>query len=166
MFAFQRADSIRPALNNSVERHSTDQEDTGTVTQVNWHKNGPKAQLEAAWTGRCLWFCTRSGWWQLFLAFHIRTNTGRQIKHIWVWCPCRRLSVCFSFSSLKESALKCTLVQRTEDHHLFSCLVSPGLSVEYWNMKSRVLCSSPFSSHSHSVHLQTLPLKGVFLFWI
>lgn len=57
MFAFQRADSIRPALNNPVERHSTDQEDTGTVTQVNWHKNGQKAQLEAAWTGGCLWFC-------------------------------------------------------------------------------------------------------------
>lgn len=48
MFAFQRADSIRPALNSSVERHSTDQEDIETVTQVIWHKNGPKAQLEAA----------------------------------------------------------------------------------------------------------------------
>uniref|UniRef100_U3JYQ7 E3 ubiquitin-protein ligase AMFR n=2 Tax=Ficedula albicollis TaxID=59894 RepID=U3JYQ7_FICAL len=33
-FPTQRADSIRPALNNSVERHSTDQEDTGTVTQT------------------------------------------------------------------------------------------------------------------------------------
>ncbi|XP_033373179.1 E3 ubiquitin-protein ligase AMFR isoform X3 [Parus major] len=33
-FPTQRADSIRPALNNSVERHSTDQEDTGTVTQA------------------------------------------------------------------------------------------------------------------------------------
>ncbi|KAJ7408970.1 hypothetical protein WISP_117291 [Willisornis vidua] len=30
----QRADSIRPALNSSVERHSTDQEDAGTVTQT------------------------------------------------------------------------------------------------------------------------------------
>ncbi|NWZ34867.1 AMFR ligase, partial [Brachypodius atriceps] len=33
-FPTQRADSIRTALNNSVERHSTDQEDTGTVTQT------------------------------------------------------------------------------------------------------------------------------------
>ncbi|NWR87977.1 AMFR ligase, partial [Furnarius figulus] len=33
-FPTQRADSIRPALNNSVERHSTDQEDAGTVTQT------------------------------------------------------------------------------------------------------------------------------------
>ncbi|NWW32332.1 AMFR ligase, partial [Panurus biarmicus] len=33
-FPTQRADSIRPALNNSVERHTTDQEDTGTVTQT------------------------------------------------------------------------------------------------------------------------------------
>lgn len=106
MFAFQRADSIRPALNNSVERHSTDQEDTGTITQVIWHKNGQKAQLEAAWTGRCLWFCTRSGWWQPFLAFHIRANTVRRINQIGAWCPCRGLFVCFSFSSLRESALK------------------------------------------------------------
>lgn len=50
MFAFQRADSIRPALNSSVDRHSTDQEDTETVTQVIWHQNGQKAQVEAAWT--------------------------------------------------------------------------------------------------------------------
>lgn len=106
MFAFQRADSLRPALNNSVERHSTDQEDTGTVTQVNWHKNGQKAQLETAWTGRCLWFCTRSGWWQSLLAFHIRANTVRQINQILIQCPCRGLSVCFSLSSLGESALK------------------------------------------------------------
>ncbi|NWH60246.1 AMFR ligase, partial [Geococcyx californianus] len=33
-FPTQRVDSIRPALNNSVERHSTDQEDTETVTQT------------------------------------------------------------------------------------------------------------------------------------
>ncbi|NXF03645.1 AMFR ligase, partial [Smithornis capensis] len=33
-FPTQRADSIRPALNNSVERHSADQEDAGTVTQA------------------------------------------------------------------------------------------------------------------------------------
>uniref|UniRef100_A0A663MII1 E3 ubiquitin-protein ligase AMFR n=2 Tax=Athene cunicularia TaxID=194338 RepID=A0A663MII1_ATHCN len=33
-FPTQRADSIRPALNSSVERHSTDQEDTETVTQT------------------------------------------------------------------------------------------------------------------------------------
>uniref|UniRef100_A0A8D2NSC5 E3 ubiquitin-protein ligase AMFR n=1 Tax=Zosterops lateralis melanops TaxID=1220523 RepID=A0A8D2NSC5_ZOSLA len=33
-FPTQRADSIRPASSNSVERHSTDQEDTGTVTQT------------------------------------------------------------------------------------------------------------------------------------
>ncbi|NXT72470.1 AMFR ligase, partial [Chaetops frenatus] len=33
-FPTQRADSMRPALNSSVERHSTDQEDTGTVTQT------------------------------------------------------------------------------------------------------------------------------------
>ncbi|XP_030368637.1 E3 ubiquitin-protein ligase AMFR isoform X1 [Strigops habroptila] len=32
-FPTQRADSIRPALNSSVERHITDQEDTETVTQ-------------------------------------------------------------------------------------------------------------------------------------
>ena len=80
MFAFQRADSIRPPLNSSVERHSTDQEDTETVTQVIWHKNGQKAQLEAAWTGKCIWFRDRAGWWQPFLAFHTRTNTVRQLK--------------------------------------------------------------------------------------
>ncbi|XP_054696628.1 E3 ubiquitin-protein ligase AMFR isoform X2 [Grus americana] len=33
-FPTQRADGIRPALNSSVERHSTDQEDTETVTQT------------------------------------------------------------------------------------------------------------------------------------
>ncbi|NXI35027.1 AMFR ligase, partial [Galbula dea] len=33
-FPTQRADSIRPALNSSVERHSTDQEDTDPVTQT------------------------------------------------------------------------------------------------------------------------------------
>ncbi|XP_030914276.1 E3 ubiquitin-protein ligase AMFR isoform X2 [Geospiza fortis] len=33
-FPTQRADSIRPALSNPLERHSTDQEDTGTVTQT------------------------------------------------------------------------------------------------------------------------------------
>ncbi|NXN50136.1 AMFR ligase, partial [Rynchops niger] len=33
-FPTQRADSIRPALNSSVERHSADQEDTETVTQT------------------------------------------------------------------------------------------------------------------------------------
>ncbi|NXJ90353.1 AMFR ligase, partial [Corythaixoides concolor] len=33
-FPTQRADSIRPALNSSVERHGTDQEDTETVTQT------------------------------------------------------------------------------------------------------------------------------------
>ncbi|XP_053934616.1 E3 ubiquitin-protein ligase AMFR [Cuculus canorus] len=33
-FPTQRVDSIRPALNSSVERHSTDQEDTETVTQT------------------------------------------------------------------------------------------------------------------------------------
>ncbi|NXS61074.1 AMFR ligase, partial [Brachypteracias leptosomus] len=33
-FPTQRADSIRPALNSSVERHSTDQEDTETATQT------------------------------------------------------------------------------------------------------------------------------------
>ncbi|NWZ52191.1 AMFR ligase, partial [Haliaeetus albicilla] len=33
-FPTQRADSIRPALNSSVERHSTDQEDAETVTQT------------------------------------------------------------------------------------------------------------------------------------
>lgn len=48
MFAFQRADSIRPALNSSVERRITDQENTETVTQVIWHKNEQKAQLDAA----------------------------------------------------------------------------------------------------------------------
>lgn len=77
MFAFQRADSIRPALNSSVDRHSTDQEDTETVTQVIWHQNGQKAQLEAAQTD---WFCMSPG--------------------------CKELPVCFSFCSSKESALK------------------------------------------------------------
>lgn len=67
MFALQRADSIRPALNSSVERHSADQEDTETVTQVIWHKNRQKAQLEAAWTDMCVSFRPRSGWWQPFL---------------------------------------------------------------------------------------------------
>ncbi|NWU83989.1 AMFR ligase, partial [Onychorhynchus coronatus] len=33
-FPTQRADSIRPALNSSVERHSPDQEDAGTATQT------------------------------------------------------------------------------------------------------------------------------------
>ncbi|KAM9374219.1 E3 ubiquitin-protein ligase AMFR isoform 1-T1 [Phaethornis superciliosus] len=33
-FPTQRADSIRPALNSSVERHSTEQEDAETVTQT------------------------------------------------------------------------------------------------------------------------------------
>ncbi|NXX11488.1 AMFR ligase, partial [Podargus strigoides] len=33
-FPTQRADSIRPSLNSSVERHSTDQEDTENVTQT------------------------------------------------------------------------------------------------------------------------------------
>ncbi|XP_009984795.1 PREDICTED: E3 ubiquitin-protein ligase AMFR [Tauraco erythrolophus] len=33
-FPTQRADSVRPALNSSVERHGTDQEDTETVTQT------------------------------------------------------------------------------------------------------------------------------------
>lgn len=33
-FPAQRAENVRPALNNPVERHSTDQEDTETVTQT------------------------------------------------------------------------------------------------------------------------------------
>jgi len=80
-FAFQRADGIRPALNSSVERHGTDQEETESVTQVIWHKkNGQETQLEAEWKDEGTWFRASSGWWQRFLAFHTRTNAVRQLE--------------------------------------------------------------------------------------
>lgn len=79
MLAFQRVENVRPATNNPVERHSTDQEDTETVTQVTWHKNGQKAQLEIVWTEKCVRFSIRSGWWPPSSAFH------RQLKCCNLW---------------------------------------------------------------------------------
>ncbi|KAM6300477.1 E3 ubiquitin-protein ligase AMFR-like [Aegotheles albertisi] len=45
-FPTQRADSIRPALNSSVERHSSDQEDTETVTQPQGSERRRQLQLQ------------------------------------------------------------------------------------------------------------------------
>jgi len=69
MFVFQRAEAVRPASNSSVERHSADQEDTGTVTQVTWHILGVQqraTKLMKAWSILlCVERLTHPGWFSL-----------------------------------------------------------------------------------------------------
>lgn len=103
LFALQRADSVRPALSSSAERHGAEQEDPEAFTQVIWRKTGHKVPLEAAWTGKCVWLGARLGRCSLYVHFTAaltlpgsQTPAGRSY---------RGLPGCFAFSSMEESAL-------------------------------------------------------------
>lgn len=73
---------------------------------------------------------------------------------------CKELSVDFSFSSLEE---KCSQgIERTEgDHVCVHIWSAPSV-----NMKSRMHCSSPSSTHSHSIRLQILKMSSMSLLGI